>query len=226
VRLTVRHVYDFGPDRDRIGADLADPDAWDDARDTAGPFQLPTTREEWERAAGRPELAARAADIAAVARELGVRAICSYGIGTAMLELGLSRRLPAVALTCTDYAPRAVERLRVLFPEAEVVRHDLRTGDPLPADLHLMHRVDSELSNDEWKAVLPRFREPILFVPAIVLTFSTVAREVGRRLMKPRATRAGWARNEAALRDLWRATHDDRRVSVGGGPAFLLTRRR
>ena len=77
---------------------------------------------------------------------------------------------------CTDNAPRATERLRDLFAEAEVVVHDLATQAPPPADLHLMHRIDTELDTVTWKQVFARFSEPILVVPTLLLDASACSR--------------------------------------------------
>lgn len=223
MKVTLPHYYDFGAERDRIGGELVLPTAWDAARETDGPFGLPETREEWERAAADDSLRARALDIAALARRLEADRICSYGVGSALLELNLARA--GLRLTCADYAPRTVARLRGLFPEAELVEHDLIRDIPLAGDLHLMHRIDSELSTREWRSVFPRFREPILVVPTLLLDLERALKEIALRVIRPRATRAGWVRTEAALRALWRPTHDDEWVTVGGAPAFLLTRR-
>ena len=222
MRLTLRHVYDFGADAERLGRDLDRPETWDALRETPGVFQLPATRGAWEERARTPELASRARDIAALARRLGARSVASYGVGNAGLELNLSRELPEVRLSCGDYTPRTVERLRGLFPEATVVRHDLRADGPLEADLHLMHRIDAELTADEWRRVLARYGEPILFVPALLLGWVTAAKEILRRVRKPRATRAGYFRTEDALRDLWEPTHTDERLPVGDLTGFLL----
>lgn len=225
LRLTVRHFYDFGEAAERVGRDLVRPEAWDVVRETPGPFELPAGRVEWEAKAYTPQLAARARDIAGVAARLGARSLCSYGVGNARLELNVARAAPGLRLVCTDFTPRTVARLRLLFSEAEVVEHDLRTDPPREAELQLMHRIDAELPADAWKAVFPRFREPVLLVPALLLTWVDAAREVARRVRKPRAARAGYFRNEDALRDLWAATHDDERLRVGELDAFLLTRR-
>lgn len=223
MKVTLPHYYDFGPERDRIGAELVRPAAWDAARDTEGPFGLPRTREEWERAATDDEQRARAADVVAIARRLGARTVCSYGVGAALLELGMARA--GLEVTCADYAPRTVARLRELFTESRVVEHDLARDEPLPADLHLMHRIDTELSTPAWRSVFPRFHQPILLVPTLLLDLERGLKELVLRIVRPRATRAGWVRTEDALRALWQPTHDDERVEVGGAPAFLLRRR-
>jgi hypothetical protein len=222
VRVTVRHTYDFGADRERIGDNLVRPDAWDAARTLEGPFGLAPTREAWERSAARPDLRATAADIVAIVRELGARSLCSHGVGTAALEWNLHTVAPELRLVCTDYAPRTVERLQALFPEAEVVLHDLASEDVPSADVHLMHRIDAELADDVWRRVFARLPGPVLFVPNVVLDVRATLRELARRLGRRRLTRAGWFRNEAALRALWADSHTERRVTVGGADAFLL----
>lgn len=224
IPLTLSHYYDFGEDRERVGRDLVNPVSWDAIRETAGPFGLPDTREEWERAAFTAEFAERAETIAAVARELGARRICSYGVGAAFVELNLAGKLPEVELVCTDYAPRTIRRLTALFPEADIRPHDLRTQSPLTADFHLLHRVDSELPSGEWRRVLSRFREPVLLVATQVLEWHGLLHELRRRFSGDGVTRAGYVRTEAGLRSLWRRTHDDRPVVVGELAGFLLTR--
>ena len=223
MKLVVPHYYDFGADRALIGSDLVRPDAWDALRSIPGPFALPETRSAWEALADRADLRQRARGIVAVTADRGARSLCSHGVGTAALELNIKRLAPELDLICTDYAPAAVERLRRLFPEADVLLHDLARDDPPHADLHLMHRLDAELSDDAWRRVLARLPEPVLFVPNVVLDLRRALRELARRVLHARrVTRAGSFRNEEALRALWHSSHSDLRVEVGGAPAFLL----
>ena len=223
MKIRVRHVYDFGPDREAVGNTLLASSAWDAARAIPGPFELPQTRAEWERNAERGDLPERARDVAAVAREVGATQLCSHGVGTASLELNVHRLAPEMKIICTDYAPMTVERLRLIFPEADVMLRDLTDPDPPRADLHLMHRVDAELDDDEWRSVLAAIEQPILFVPNVVLDLAGAAREIVRRVVRRgAATDAGWFRNEAALRALWRESHRDRSLTVSDARAFLL----
>lgn len=224
MRVTIGHTFDFRADRERVGGRLTLPEAWDAARATNGAFGLPDSRAEWERRADLPELRQRASAIVDIARGLDARSICSYGVGTGSLELNLHRVAPDLAITCTDYAPRATERLQLLFPEATVVVHDLSAQDPPAADIHLMSRIDTELDAAAWKQALARFTQPVLLVPVLLLDVNTFMRELARRVLKPRATRAGWLRSEDALRALWADTHRDERIAVADMPAFLLRR--
>lgn len=224
IPLTIRHRYDFGPDRDRVGACLVNPQSWDSVRETSGPFGLPSTRAAWEQAASEGDFAERAAAIAAVADELGARRICSYGVGAAFIELNLAWLRPDLELICTDFTPRTLERLRKLFPEAEVRHHDLLADPPLEAHFHLFHRIDSELSNRQWRTVLSRFREPILLVATELLEMDTLVRELRLR-SSGEASAAGYIRTEAGLRSFWRSSHHDRKIAIGSLTGFLLTPR-
>ena len=221
IPLTVRHFADFGAERERVGDALVNPRSWDAVRELPGPFELPSTRADWERAAGGGDFAERAAAIAAVADELGAKRIASYGVGAGFVELNLALLRPDLELVCTDYTERALGRLTELFPEAEVRRHDLRTDPPLTADLHLFHRIDTELANNQWRDVFPRFHEPILLVATELLQTHSLLRELRLR-RSPSASDAGYIRTEAALRSLWRRSHRDTPLAVGPYAGFLL----
>src|SRR3972149_2498259 len=225
MRVRVRHTYDFGSAREAIGPDLVRPESWDAARATDGPFGLPDSREAWERAAAAAGLRARAASIVQLVSELHGSALASYGVGTAGLELNIQRLAPELRLVCTDYAPRTVERLRALFPEAEVLRHDLRRDEPVAADVPLMHRLDAELSDEAWHEVFARFEAPVIFVPNAVVGPVAALRELARRIRGRDLTHAGWDRNDAALRWLWSPSPRDEPIGVGGASAHPLRHR-
>ena len=224
MRLTIPHYYDFGAQRERVGRDLADSAAWDTLRDGEGPFGLPSTRAAWEAIASDPATVARAEDVVRVARGCEARRLCSYGVGTGALELQVARHAPELELTCTDYAPRAVTRLRELFPEATVVRHDLLADEPVEADLHLLHRVDTEFSDPDLRRILLRFQEPVLLVPSAFLGGRLLLRELLVRFGRRRATRAGWLRSEDAFRALWRGAREATEVRIGETRGYLLAR--
>jgi hypothetical protein len=139
MRLTVRHHFDFGPDRAVVGDDLVRPDAWDALRtQTSGAFALAETGDEWERTADKhPELAARRID-EVPDRRAGGRLVL-YGVGAATLECWLARHTPARERVVTDYSAATVERLASIFAGADCVRHDLLADSALAADLRLFH---------------------------------------------------------------------------------------
>ena len=222
MRLTIRHRFAFARP---LPAGLDSPEAWDALRAGDDSFGLPTARAAWEAAAARSGLEPRARAIARVADGLGARSVCSYGAGTGLLEWNFHRIAPQIELVCTDFAPLTVERLGAHFAGVSVVRHDVRADPPLAADLHLLHRIDTELSDREWPAVFARFREPILVVASEFLSARGVVRELVTRTRHPRAEAAGWIRTDDALRALWAGSHDDRRVQLADLPGYVLTRR-
>ena len=224
MRLTVRHHYDFGADREVVGDDLGHADAWDALRTrTSGAFALADTREAWERTADEhPELGARARRLDAAFARRGARKVASYGAGGATLERWLKRTAPDRDLAVTDYAPATVERLRLIFVEAECVVHDLSSDPPLEADLHLFHRIDTEFDNRHWREVFERFAGvPIVFVAAGQVGLRGALAEV-RKGRRPGASRAGWVRTRGALEALWRNSHRAAPVDVGDLPAWEL----
>jgi hypothetical protein len=224
MRLTLRHHFDFGADRAVVGDDLVRPEAWDALRtQTSGPFALAETREEWERTAdGHPELEARARRIVELLDARGVMRLASYGVGGATLECWLKRLAPGRDLVVTDYAQATVDRLAGIFTEADCVRHDLLEDLPLEADLHLLHRVDTEFTNGEWARVFERFgRLPVLFVAAGQVDLKGALSE-WRKGRRPGASRAGWVRTRPALEALWKRTHNGRVVDVGDLAAWQL----
>jgi hypothetical protein len=191
---------------------------------TDGPFAIALDRAELELTAeSRPEIEERAHQVDALLEARGTRALASYGVGGAVLEVWLERLRPHRRLTLTDYGPETVERLRQLFPEARVVRHDLRKDPPLEADIHLFHRIDTEFTNREWRHLLRRFeRETILVVATEIADFHRVARELIGRLGSRHLTRAGWLRTRDAFEALWRPTHAATPLHLRDLDAWLL----
>jgi hypothetical protein len=213
MRLTIRHHFDFGDDRAVVGDDLVRPESWDALRtQSSGAFAAASSREELEREArGRPELGERAGAIDRWLEEQGSATVASYGVGGGVLEWWLQHLRPERRLLLADYGPETVERLRVLFPESEVHRHDLLADPPLQADVHLFHRVDTELTDAEWHATLRRFAgERVLVVATEVATPRRLLQELLLRLRGRALTRAGWLRTRSAFEALWSDTHEAR----------------
>ena len=228
LRLTIRHHYDFGPERELVGSDLVQPASWDALRTgTSGAFSLAATREEWERQADeRTEIRERAEVVAQILRDHSASRVASYGVGAALLELWLERLAPDIELVLTDYAPATVERLAALFPEGRVQQHDLLRDAPIDADMHLFHRIDTELTNAQWREVLPHFAaERVLVVATEIIDVRRAVAELRTRLRNRKASRAGWVRNREAFESLWRSTHDAAAIPVGDLEGWLLSPR-
>jgi hypothetical protein len=228
MRITIGHYYDFGSARPVVGDDLVRPETWDALRTkTAGPFAIAATREQLEAEAdARLEIAARARAIDSWLAEVDARTVASYGVGAAVLELWLHRLRPRRRLVLTDYAPETVTRLGGLLPEVEVRIHDLLVDPPLDADAHLFHRIDTELTDDDWGDVLRRFgSERVLVVATEVATLPRLARELLLRARRKGLTRAGWLRTRDAFEALWAETHEARPLAVNDLQGWELTPR-
>ena len=202
-----------------MGDDLVRPEAWDRLRTkTSGVFAIPPTREEFVRTVeGRADIEGRARAIDEWLEGQGARVVASYGVGGAALEWWLHRLRPRRNLIVTDYGEATLQRLGEIFPEVVVRYHDLRRDEALAADVHLFHRIDTELSNREWKDVFARFaRVPILVVATEVLDLRRLVLELRmRRRMKPRhATKAGFVRSRAAFEALWQQSHRSHHVRM------------
>ena len=224
----MRHHYDFGADRPVVGDDLVRAEAWDALRTrTSGAFAVAASREDLERCADeRPEIGDRARAIEGWLAGQAVNALASYGVGGGVLEAWLLRLRPEGRLMLTDYAPETVERLRLLFPEAEVVRRDLLLDAPLDADAHLFHRVDTELTDEEWHEVFRRFAgERILLVATEVATLRRLTRELLLRARNRHLSRAGWLRTRGSFEALWAGTHDAEPLQLHDLEAWALTPR-
>jgi hypothetical protein len=221
VRLAIPHYFDFGADRGLVGDGLAGAERWDALRlRSRGAFALPATRRELDvRADGDAVARERARAIDALAAQAST---ASYGAGTATAELWLRRLRPDRRVVVTEFAPETVARLAALLPELEVRRHDLRSDPPVDADLHLFHRIDTELDDDTFRGVLARFsRERLLVVATELLGARAVARELRTRL-RGNATRAGLVRSRGAFEALWVPTHEATRVRIHDLHGWLL----
>ena len=206
----MRHHFDFGADRPVVGDDLVRPESWDALRtQTAGAFALAGSRDELERTAdGRPELGDRARAIdrwlriegSARSRRTASGARCSRPGYCASIRSG-------VCCSPTTRRKRSSDCARS-FPEAEVQRHDLLGDPPLPAGAHLFHRVDTELTDAEWREALRRFeRETVLVVATEIATPRRLLQELLLRLRSRRLSRAGWLRTRDSFDALWAVTH-------------------
>jgi hypothetical protein len=227
LKATIKHYYDFGVDRPVVGDDLVNPASWDGLRTrTDGAFAIPRTREEFIRAAeGRPEIAARAQAINSWLEQHGARAVASYGVGGAQLEWCLHRLRPGRELIVTDFGEETLGRLGDVFPEAKARYHDLRQDDPLSVDVHLFHRIDTELTDGEWRDAFRRFESvPILVVATHVLDIPHLLFELAQRpLVKLRhASSAGFSRTRAAFEALWEPTHSAKALRMHDLHAWAL----
>lgn len=228
--VTIPHLAHLGDDRPLVGGTLKDSVHWDALRmSTNGAFALPESRSAWEAAAdGEPAIGERMAAVGEICRQLGAKSLASYGVGTALPELWLHRWQPHLQLQLGDYAPLTVRRLAELFPEARVLHHDLAADPPLTADVHLLHRVDTEFRDRTWRRVFRRFAaEAVVVVATEVLSAERVRSELRqyRQRRHDGWTHAGWIRTRGAFESLWRRTHHAEALVFGDLHGWLLTPR-
>lgn len=222
MRYTMRHYYAFGRNVSLAGNDLLSPSAWEQVRmtedieDVAPGFYLPKNRDEWLRMCNQSSSAAScAADIAQIVRRGKFTTVFSAGVGRACIEYHLKRMEPTVHLVCTEYSLRVVERLRQVFLECDRIELlDIKTAGWMDAGargLVLLNRVDTELNDQEWRAVFKNLAaagvQDVLIVATGFLTMRTLASELFQRLVSVlchrRLTFSGYTRTKARFKELW-----------------------
>lgn len=216
MKWTTKHYVDLG-DAAAIGPSLLSEARWDAARlaDEGSPLSLPKDRARWiQKGLESPEIEQRGAAVVRLVRDGRWRRVVSVGVGCAWLEYHVKSMEPSLQLTCSDYSPRSIERLRELFPECDAIEvFDMRSWHwPATAGtLWLMHRVDAEFDDVQWHDVFAAMRrsnvQSVLFVPGRPLTLrrwvsAQVNRWIHRRLGRPIAL-AGYLRTRDAIRALW-----------------------
>jgi hypothetical protein len=201
IPLTIRHRFDFTA----IAPDLEELDAagWDALRATESPFGMNVTI----------DLSERAEAVEEVIRRVGARRVCSYGVGAAVLEASIQR---SCDLTVTEYAPATVGMLRERFPN--VAQHDLLDGPLHGFDLHILHRVDTELADSQWRDYFAAVDEPHLVVVSGFVTGQVFRQE--RDARRRGVTVAGWLRTEPRFRRLLPRSAE--RVQVADLPGYLI----
>jgi len=241
MKVTIKHYYDFQPNKVNIGPALDTAQGWDSLRvdqpDADDFFAIPADREQWRQKARRNPLWVREArDILAFA-DGKFRRICSCGVGAGYLEFLIKDADPSMEMVCSDYTPRAIERLGTVFPEAErLYCFDMLNGD-WPRDeqnsLHLLYRVDTIFDDVQWRHVAGRMHaagvEHVLFVPCEFLGWQRFAAQSIKyfrsRLLNRPVTFAGYLRTASALERLFSGFYSVRRkVPVGGMAGYYLIR--
>lgn len=236
LRLTVPRRYAF--ERSLIiKTGLNSAEAWDSLRssEATGSFGFGRTREEWEyQALSSIRLTARAGALLELLRTWQCKGLVSVGVGTGMLEYLIKRAAPDIHLRCGDYAPGTVALLRDRFPECDKIEiMDLNNPSWAigPTEVVLLHRVDMELRDDQWKSVFSDLRtrqcHRIAVVPCGLLTPIVAMREARTALtavLHHKALRpAGFLRTSARMCELFaHAYRLSTSISTGDLPIWGL----
>jgi hypothetical protein len=218
---------------------LSSSKAWDALRtaEPSGSFGFGRTREDWEhQALDAVELNTRTVALLGMLRKWRCERLVSVGVGTGMLEYLLKRKAPDIRLRCGDYAPTTVALLQERFLDCDAIElMDLTNPGwaTNPTEVILLHRVDMELRDDEWKAVFAELRarhcEHVVLVPCGLLTPRAAMREARTAvaaLLRRQALRpAGFLRTHARMRELFSQSYMlSAAVSGGGLPIWALER--
>lgn len=238
MKLTLKFYYYFDDQKGELGGNLIRPEAWDVLRmkEDNGPFGIPKERENWQKIClNNPTLKLRAKDIGKLLKGR-FDSLHSFGIGVGCLEFFIKKEDPAVQLTCSDFAPKAVERLREVFFEADrVSQFDMIHGDWSkidPRGVCLLHRVDRELTDEQWRAVFEKMKlggiKNILFIPSEMVTFKHIFQQQMKyiifKLLGRKMTFSGFMRTQERLVSLLTDSFDiDQIVKIHDLQGFLLT---
>jgi hypothetical protein len=240
VRGSIRSYYDFAEYSGIVGSDLHSPAAWDALRESgAESFSLSERRQSWlDSFLDQAYLRERARVIVGLCREQGLKRVFSIGSGIAAVEYFIKDDDPALHLTCTDYAPKATARLRSVFQECDdVFVFDMMRDEwqLAPDTLYLLHRVDTELSDPEWRSCFERMAtgaiSPVLIVASELLTPEKRKRMrhiyLSRKLHRRPLTFSGYLRTRDAFKALWKRNYDTaHEMPIGDLEGFLLTVKR
>ncbi len=238
MELTLKSYYYFADEKGELGDGLNRPESWDilRMREDSSLFSIPKERENWQRVClNNPVLKLRAKEIAKI---LGTRFNCvySFGVGVGCLEFLIKKENPVLQLKCSDFASKAVERLKKIFVEAdEITNFDILYGnwDRIePESICLFCRVDTELSDQQWREVLRKMRlagvKNILFIPGYLLSVAgiihqqikyAIFRSLGREM-----TFSGYMRTKKRFISLLSEFFEiEKIVQIHDLPGFLLT---
>lgn len=236
MKLTVRYNRSFGPGFPCD--DLFSPEAWDHLRQGAGgeDYAIPKLRENWVRRCQEHTEAAQGAHaIVEVARGINCTTVFSVGVGRGCVEYHMKQLNPNLRIVSTEYSRSAVELLQVVFTECDRIAAFDMTSACWPAfseeSLYLLYRVDTGLSDDQWRGVFGNMADSgvvrILMVATDFLNARALLRELVRRgrsqVLGTPLTFAGYLRSKSMFRDLWRPHYEAvAEHQIGGLTGFLL----
>ena len=161
--------------------------------------------------------------------------VVSMGIGKGILEWHLKRQMPELIVEGTDFAVRAVEKLKKVFPACDALHcFDMLRGDyrMFPPDaFFIFYRVSEEFCYEDWRHIFTAMRSQrvlnIVYIPDMLAT-----RQLAERLERSRAhnqkqgrkeTFCGWIYSEDTLEELFCAGgYQIIRRSEAGTPELMM----
>ena len=210
--LMLKNYYCFNDSENILGGNLTTPDSWDALRTKKigrnQPFLIHEDRDQWnEFCLSNEEVALRVKRLLEI---LGSRfnSIDSFGVGNACLEFLIKKGRPSMQVRCSDFAPKSVERLKTVFPEADNIAVFDMLKEQWPTvkndSLCLLHRVDAEFNDLEWEKIFDKIKcagiQNVLFIPCEVLTAGAVLKKKVKYLifsvLRRKMTFAGFIRTQ------------------------------
>ena len=121
MKLIVKHYYCFGKKAENVGRNLLISSSWDTIRldeDESTPFSIPSNRNKWiEKCKNHTIMVERGKAIANFLKikRKNFKKVISFGFGAGFMEYNLKANYPEIQISCSDFAPKAVERLKNVF---------------------------------------------------------------------------------------------------------------
>jgi hypothetical protein len=248
--LTIQHYFPFDQTTTLLkDHELHSAESWDALRQFHPHFSIPENREEWLKASeahikkdGQDGgLVARAKDVVKLIDELGVTSVFSAGVGGAGLEYQIKKMKPNIHLTCSEFAPISVERLKHVFLEADsIILFDMKKDDWRVAvhttnpknQLTLLYRIDIDLSDQELFDMIRRMHEAgienILIILCGRLTLRGLVNRLSQRfvwtLKGISYAFSGYLRTEKTFERAWQGLYVSKSLECAGLRSFLLKR--
>lgn len=148
-------------------------------------YHIPEDRKQWQkRSVDDTRLVARADNIISMIKPQ-FNGICSIGVGGAFVEYVIKHKEPSLSMSCYDFTPNAIKRLKKVFLEAQDIGVFDLLKDPMMAikegSVCLLNRIDTEFNDQQWKGIFQKMYKAqvksILFAPSMVLTPLTVLKQ-------------------------------------------------
>ncbi len=239
MKLTIKHYYDFGYHSKGLEGTLLNPVSWDHLRvgqnDSDNVFALPPDRSMWqERCLANQALHQRAEAIVHILKG-NYHRVHSYGVGCACLEFLLKVKNSDLFLQCSDFTPLTVNRLKIIFLEAdEITQFDMFKDNWKNTEndcIHLLYRVDTEFDDAQWSTVFEKMKKAgiknILFIPDGFLNLRRMMTEkikyIADQWRGKKMTFAGYLRTEDQFKFLFNKFYQIKSVeNIGDLKGFLL----
>ena len=212
MELTLKYYHFFGDKEKELGDNLNNPESWDLLRvddEENNPFIISKKREEWIKVAnGNRSLRLRADSIVSILKENDFNKVHSFGVGAAHLEYLIKHNFPECEISCSDFAPQGVARLKKVFEEArDITSFDMLKGDwsgVSKESLCLLYRVDTVFNDEQWSEVLKNMQKAgiknILFIPSEILTLKKIIYQKTKyflfKVLRRKTTFSGYVRTK------------------------------